>query len=162
MFAEVLLAKPEYKDHPLLFPYREGGSRADNALVNFYWDFYAQGKPCHVEIEIPTMKDIIQMIHQNHGLAVLAHPCINLNGKEELLCGIVSLGMDGIEAFSSYHTPQQATNRLEQARKYHLFYTCGSDFHGKTKPSIALGGHGCIASKEEMERELVKLIEKAC
>lgn len=162
MFAEVLLAKPEYKDHPLLLPYRPGGARADNALVNFYWDFYSQGKPCHADIEIPEMKDIIDMIHQNHGLAVLAHPCVNLKGREQLLSGIVALGIDGIEAFSSYHTPEQALERVEQVRNYGLFYTCGSDYHGKTKPAIALGGHGCKASKEELEREIEKLIEKVC
>ena len=41
MFAEVILNKEEYKDHPLLKPYREGGDRSDNPYVNFYWDFYA-------------------------------------------------------------------------------------------------------------------------
>lgn len=161
MFAEVLLAKPEYREHPLLLPYREGGTRADNALVNFYWDFYSQGKPCHADILIPEMKDIIDIIHQNHGLAVLAHPCVNLKGREQLLGGIIGLGIDGIEAFSSYHTPEQALERVEQARAYGLFYTCGSDFHGKTKPAICLGGHGCKAPKEELERELEKLMEKA-
>lgn len=162
MFAEVLLAKPEYKEHPLLLPYREGGSRADNAFVNFYWDFYSQGKPCHADIEIPKMRDIIDMIHQNHGLAVLAHPCVNLKGREQLLSGIVALGIDGIEAFSSYHTPEQALERMKQTKEYGLFYTCGSDYHGKTKPAIALGGHGCKASREELEREMEKLIEKVC
>ena len=160
MFAEVLLAKPEYKEHPLLLPYREGGSRAGNAFVNFYWDFYSQGKPCHADIEIPKMKDIIDMIHQNHGLAVLAHPCVNLKGREQLLSGIVALGIDGIEAFSSYHTPEQALERMKQTKEYGLFYTCGSDYHGKTKPAITLGGHGCKASKEELEREMEKVIEK--
>ena len=47
MFAEVILNKEEYKDHPLLKPYREGGDRSDNPYVNFYWDFYAKGKPCY-------------------------------------------------------------------------------------------------------------------
>ena len=50
---------------------------------------------------------------------------------------------------------------MRQARDYHLFYTCGSDFHGKTKPSIRLGGHGFKGTEEELERELEKLIEKA-
>ena len=30
MFAEILLAKPEYQDHPMLLPYREGGSRSSH------------------------------------------------------------------------------------------------------------------------------------
>lgn len=161
MFGEVLLSKPEYEDHPLLKPYRKGGERSDNPYVNFYWDFYSQGKPCHAGIKIPDMKTIVDIIHQNHGLAVLAHPCVNLKGKEQLLKGIVSLGIDGMEAFSSYHTPEQALERMEQAKAYGLFYTCGSDFHGKTKPSISLGGHGCGASQEELEQELGRLLERA-
>lgn len=38
MFAEVLLAMPEYANHPLLKPYRSGGERSDNPYVNFYWE----------------------------------------------------------------------------------------------------------------------------
>ncbi len=161
MFAEILLAKPEHRADPRLMPYREGGSRAENALVNFYWDFYAQGKPCHAGIKIPDMTEVLDIIHQNHGLAVLAHPGINLRGKEQLLAGIVKLGIDGIEAFSSYHSPEQARWWEEKVRDCRLFYTCGSDFHGKTKPSIQLGGHGCSAPREELWRELARLLEKA-
>lgn len=46
MFAEVLLHMPQYEQHPLLKPNRPGGARSDNPYVNFYWDFYSQGKPC--------------------------------------------------------------------------------------------------------------------
>lgn len=160
MFAEVLLAKPEYREHPLLLPYREGGSRADNAPVNFYWDFYSQGKPCYAGIKIPDMRSVIDIIHENHGLAILAHPGVNLKGREQLLLGIADLGIDGIEAFSSYHTREQALKYMEQTKAYGLFYTCGSDYHGKTKPAISLGGHGCGAPKEELESELGRLLEK--
>lgn len=47
MFAEYLLAHPAYLEHPLLKPYRAGGERSSNPYVNFYWDYYSQGKPCH-------------------------------------------------------------------------------------------------------------------
>ena len=49
------------------------------------------------------MEEVIQIIHKNGGMAVLAHPGINLKRKESLLDGISGLGIDGIEAFSSYH-----------------------------------------------------------
>ena len=95
------------------------------------------------------MNTIVDIIHQNHGRAVLAHPCVNLKGQEELLGGIVALEIDGIEAFSSYHTPEQALVRMRQARDYHLFYTCGSDYHGARKPDIGLGtGRGQLAVRE--------------
>lgn len=139
MFAEVLLKKEEYRNHPLLLPYRTGGARSDNPYVNFYWDFYSQGKACYVPSEYPPMKTIIDVIHRNHGMAILAHPGVNLKGKEDILPAIAKLGIDGIEAFSSYHTPQQAADFYQKANALGICVTCGSDFHGKTKPSIQIG-----------------------
>lgn len=139
MFAEVLLNKPELQEHPMLKPYRPGGLRSDNPYVNFYWDYYSQGKPCYVKIDYPPMEDIIDVIHRNQGIAVLAHPGVNLKAKEELLEEILELAIDGIEAFSSYHTPEQAEYYYRKAAEKQLLVTCGSDFHGKTKPAIQLG-----------------------
>lgn len=151
MFAEALLAMPEYADHPLLTPYRPGGERSDNPYVNFYWDYYSQGKLCYAKTDYPSMEEIIDMIHRNHGAAVLAHPGVNLKGKEFLLEDMLRLGLDGIEAFSSYHSPEQAQAFYRLAREHKVFATCGSDYHGKTKPSISLGQHGCTVPEEEME-----------
>lgn len=141
LFAEVLLARPDYRDHPLLTPYRPGGSRSDNPYVNFYWDYYAQGRPCHVPIQYPSAKEAIAIIHRNQGTAVLAHPGVNLKGREHLLDPLLDLGLDGIEAFSSYHTSAQAAFYRDAARRRKLLITCGSDYHGKTKPSVKLGGY---------------------
>lgn len=160
MFAEVLLAKPEYKEHPLLQPYRPNGSRSDNPYVNFYWDYYSQGKVCYVKTDYPTMEEVIDIIHCNHGIAVLAHPGINLKDKEHLLEEILGLGLDGIEAFSSYHTCQQADYFYQVAFEKRLLVTCGSDYHGKTKPEIMLGNHGCSLSNGEMYRQLKKFLGK--
>lgn len=108
----------------------------------------------------PDMCHIIDIIHENGGLAVLAHPYVNLKEKKCLLGGIIDLGVDGIEAFSSYHTPSQTADALAVAQAYGLFVTCGSDFHGKTKPSIALRQHGCTIPGEEMERQMEALLER--
>ncbi len=143
LFAEVLLAMPEYADHPLLKPYRTGGERSDNPYVNFYWDYYSQGKPCYAQIDYPAMEEMIDVIHCNHGFAVLAHPGVNLKGKEFLLKDILNLGIDGIEAFSSYHDPKQAGYYYRKAQERNIFVTCGSDYHGKTKPSVGMGQHNC-------------------
>lgn len=55
-----------------------------------------------------------------------------------------ALGFDGVEAFSSYHSPEQAVAFYRQARARGLFVSCGSDYHGKTKPAVALGGYGAL------------------
>lgn len=154
MFAELLLSKEEYQNHPLLLPYRSNQARGDNPYVNFYWDYYAQGKTCYAPISYPQMSEIIDLIHQHNGFAVLAHPGVNLQGHEALLEEIILLGIDGIEAFSSYHTSTQACHFYNQAKNHPLFTTCGSDYHGKTKPAIQIGAHGCLLSKQEMCNQL--------
>ena len=160
MFAEVLLGREEYKDHPLLLPYREGGARGDNPYVNFYWDYYSQGKCCYVKMEYPDLEQVVDMVHRNKGCAVLAHPGVNLKGHSGLLEPIIETGLFGIEAFSSYHSPEQAACYYEAARRNGLIYTCGSDYHGKTKPSICLGGYVSLVTDEEILGQLGMLMER--
>ena len=56
--------------------------------------------------------------------------------------------------FSSYHTPEQALFFSHEAGERQLFITCGSDFHGKTKPSISIRQHGYSGSFEELLKQL--------
>ncbi len=148
MFGEALLNDSRYDDHELLKPYRQGGERSDNPYVNFYWDYYAQGKPCYTEIHFPTLEETIQLIHQHGGVALLAHPGNNLKGQFELFDEMVALGLDGVECFSSYHTTETNEYFYNKAKELNVLYTCGSDFHGKTKPSIYLGENGCLNPQE--------------
>jgi predicted metal-dependent phosphoesterase TrpH len=150
MFGEALLNDSRYDDHELLKPYRQGGEKSDNPYVNFYWDYYAQGKPCYTEIHFPTLEETIQLIHQHGGVALLAHPGNNLKGQFELFDEMVALGLDGVECFSSYHTTETNEYFYNKAKELNVLYTCGSDFHGKTKPSIHLGENGCL-NPQEME-----------
>lgn len=155
MFAEALLKDPRYTESDLLKPYREGGKRSDNPYVNFYWDYYAQGKPCYTEIKFPTLEETIKLIKKHGGVSVLAHPGNNLKGQFEVFDEMVKLGIDGVECFSSYH-PEEVNNYFyNKAKELNVLYTCGSDFHGKTKPAIHLGGNGCTVP-EEIEENLKK------
>lgn len=154
MFAEVLLNKEEYKEHELLKPYRQGGERSDNPYVNFYWDYYAQGKPCYTEIVYPSLKEIIDLIHCHGGKAVLAHPGNNLKGQFEVFDDMMKLGYDGVECFSNYHTVQTVDYFYKKGQEYKIMTTCGSDFHGKTKPSIELGECRCPYDEEFIEQML--------
>lgn len=155
MFAEALLKDLRYTESDLLKPYREGGKRSDNPYVNFYWDYYAQGKPCYTEIKFPTLEETIKLIKEHGGVSVLAHPGNNLKGQFEVFDEMVKLGIDGVECFSSYH-PEEVNNYFyNKAKELNVLYTCGSDFHGKTKPAIHLGGNGCTVP-EEIEENLKK------
>lgn len=160
MFAEVLLKKPEYADHPMLLPYRPGGERSDNPYVNFYWDYYSQGKAGYVKMEYPDLEKAVDIIHRNGGCAVLAHPGVNLKEREGLLEPIIATGIDGIEAFSSYHLREQCQLYYDAALRHRLFVTCGSDYHGKTKPAIFHGKHGGLIGEEEMRLQINRIADK--
>lgn len=156
MFGEVLLNDERYLDHELLKPYRQDGTRADNPYVNIYWDFFAQGKPCYVELELPTLEETIQIIKDHGGVAVLAHPGNNLKGKFELFEEIINAGIQGVEVYSNYHTKEVNDYFYRKAKDFNLLMTCGSDFHGKTKPAIHLAENGCDIP-EEIEFGLKKI-----
>ena len=154
LFAEVLLANPAYRDHKLLLPYRNNGERSNNPYVNFYWDYYAQGKPCYAEVNFPDLKEAISLIKDNGGKAVLAHPGNNLKNQYEIFNEIVPVGIDGVEVFCSYHDKQAAEYFYKKALQYSLIITCGSDYHGKTKPSVKLGKTGCPHNLQDMKAQL--------
>ncbi|KAF0223788.1 MAG: putative metal-dependent phosphoesterase [Erysipelotrichaceae bacterium] len=143
MIAEVALNDPRNEHHPLLNPYRTNGNRQDNPYVNFYWDYMAQGKFAYVEVNYVSAKEAIQHIKDGGGLAVFAHPGNNIGLNEKLLDEIVALGLDGLEVYSSYHDDKTTLFYQQKALYYHLLLTLGSDFHGKTKPSIKLGNFDC-------------------
>lgn len=136
--------------------YFPGGSRSDNPLVNFYWDYLSQGKVAYVEVDVPSMSESIRLVHETGGVAVLAHPGNNVKEDKAVLDELTSLGLDGIEAFSSYHGELQNAFYVAYAKKKNLLFTCGSDYHGKTKPKIKLGLTHCPcdaqAIVEMMER----------
>ena len=155
MFGEALLKDERYVDHELLKPYRSGGSRSDNPYVNFYWDYYAQGKPCYTEVIFPSLEKTIQLINDHGGVAVLAHPGNNLKGKFDIFNEMVEKGLQGVECFSSYHSLETNDYFYQKAKELDLLYTCGSDFHGKTKPAIHLGENGCV-SPDEIKDLLIK------
>ncbi len=156
MFGEALLKDERYFENDLLKPYRAGGIRSDNPYVNFYWDYYSQGKLCYTKIAYPSMEETIELIRENGGIAVLAHPGNNLKNQFHLLDEMVKKGMQGVEAFSSYHTAETNEYFYNKAKELNIVYTCGSDFHGKTKPAIHLGKTGCEFDEHEIEHELIR------
>lgn len=142
LIAEIVLAQKDAKQYEVLLPYLPGGAKSDMPNVRFYWDFFSEGKPAYVPIKYLTLPDAVALIHSAGGIAVLAHPGQNLAGDDSLLNGIISEKIDGIEAFSSYHSKSAMVSYLYVAEENGLLVTCGSDFHGKHKPRIKLGGHG--------------------
>lgn len=160
MIAEAALLHDREAENPLLDPYRGDGERSDNPFVNFYWDYCSQGKPAHTPMNFMHLNQAIEIIHENHGVPILAHPGINLKEDVVLLEEILAKGILGIEVYSSYHNHHQVKLYREAALANHLLMTCGSDFHGKTKKSIKIGGINCEDDDQRMLAELLYAIRK--
>lgn len=141
IIAKVLLTNGLNDNDKRLEPYITG-KRNDQPYFNFYLDYFLPGQPGYVPIELPNSKEVINLIHDLGGVAVLAHPgsAIDLSDNEELLDELVESGLDGIEAYSTYHSDDENLEFINWVTAENLLITAGSDFHGQLKPEIELGG----------------------
>ncbi len=144
LFAELLIKNPDQHSNPRLKPYLPGGERSDMPLVNFYLDFFAQGKPAYVKFEHLDFKDAVALVRSNGGIPIVAHPGLNLEGKEALVNELMDQGAAGLEVFNNYHSDNQVAYFAEQISKRAALMTPGSDFHGKIKPLISLGQYNFL------------------
>lgn len=139
MIAEQCLLNESFNNCELLDPYRAGGSRSDAPFVNFYWDFFSQGKIAYAPMNYPTLKDMVELIKDTGGIPILAHPSKPFKNNPEIIYAMLENGVRGLEVFSSYHSEDEILSYLKIVKDTSCYVTCGSDFHGKTKPNIELG-----------------------
>lgn len=105
--------------------------------------YLRKGAPAYVEKVKLQPQEAVKLIERAGGLAVLAHP-YSLNQDdpgilEEILRGLISEGLQGIEAYYPKHTLPQTRTFVELASKLDLVISGGTDFHGTNKPEIQLG-----------------------
>lgn len=147
---DYFLKDPRYANKPAFQPYQPGGERCEPACVNFYWDMCSAGNPCYVHVPYPSLQETVEHIHEAGGIAIIAHPFRNFFHQEERLEKALSQGIDGIEAYSNYHTREQNLYYEDYCQKHHVLMSCGSDFHGKMKPKIQLGEYGYEGNHAEI------------
>lgn len=99
--------------------------------------FLARAGPAYVSADTPTAPEGIALIRAAGGIPVLAHPSYYMT--EELLKGLVNVGLMGIEVYYPEHSASLRRKYLEYAATYHLLATGGSDFHGPKTGRAALG-----------------------
>ncbi|MGB4589061.1 MAG: PHP domain-containing protein [Clostridiaceae bacterium] len=157
IIAEAALLEEMNRTNPLIKPYFPGGERSDNPMVNFYWDFCAMGKPAYVHITYMSLEDAVALVENTGGIPFFAHPGNNIGMDEELLKGIIKVGVKGIEVYSSYHSAKQTAFFENKVNEMNLLFSSGSDFHGKTKPSIHLGGTESAGNEDQIRKWLHSL-----
>jgi predicted metal-dependent phosphoesterase TrpH len=97
----------------------------------------------------PKFVEGIERIRGGGGIAVLPHPIrVNSGRLEDVLPEMCDMGLQGLEAYHSDHTPEDTARFLTLAAKNGLAVTGGSDFHGDLKPGVRLGtgsdGNLCV------------------
>lgn len=90
--------------------------------------FLAADRPAFVARRGASPADVIGLIHRAGGIASLAHP--GLLGKDELIPGMASAGMDALEVYYGEHSGSMRRHYLALAERHGLAVSGGSDFHG--------------------------------
>lgn len=97
---------------------------------------------CFVPRPKITPFQVISVIHDAGGYAVIAHPLLygmSKNQLELLVESCKKAGADGIEAIYSRNRWSDESDMKQLAKRHNLKITGGSDFHGANKPDICLG-----------------------
>ena len=159
LIAEVLLTNTDYHSNKKLKPYLKGGARSDMPYINFYLDYFAQGKPAYVKFESMDFGYAVELIKDNNGIPIVAHPGLNFRGKEELVQKLLGNGAEGLEVFNNYHDTEQIKYFANLAIKGNYLITCGSDFHGKNKPLIEIGKYKYLEEFVDYMNDSVQKIQ---
>jgi predicted metal-dependent phosphoesterase TrpH len=99
--------------------------------------YIGRGGPYFIEKDLMDGETAIALIHEAGGAAVLAHP--GVNRADVVVDGLVSAGLDGLEADHSEHSPAQREHYEALADRLDLVVTGGSDFHGPEAKGGSLG-----------------------
>ena len=97
-----------------------------------YQMFLNDNSNYHLNYPKYTVEDIMEVIKDVGGVAVLAHPKrirMDIIEKENYIKYLKSRGLQGIEAFYSFDTEEERDFSNEMAEKYSLIKTIGSDWH---------------------------------
>ncbi|MCP4181529.1 MAG: PHP domain-containing protein [bacterium] len=159
LIAEVLLGNKKNHSNNKLKPYIKEGVRGDMPYINFYHDFFAQGKPAYVKINWQDYDNALDLVINNGGTPIIAHPGLNLKDKEEIVIELLDKGAKGLEVFNNYHNEKQIEYFADLAIERNAIITCGSDFHGKNKPLIDIGNY---RFNEKYRKYLIDLLPFKC
>jgi len=101
-----------------------------------------KGKPAYAPRYFPEVEEIVDVIHQAGGQAVLAHPKLVENDS---IVETVCTKVDGIEVFYPNHQSEDIEKYLNFAEKYNLLVVGGSDFHGTASRFVSTLGEFTFA-----------------
>lgn len=117
------------------------------------------GRPAYVDRYAAALEEMIPLVVEAGGVAVLAHPWGRHDPaalQDDGLAHLQSLGLSGVEVDHQDHAPQDRERLRAVARELGLVVTGASDFHGDGKVDHELGCH--TTSVEDLDA-LLRLAE---
>lgn len=129
-----------------------------NRMAHAFDRYIGNGKKFYIDREKVTQQMAIQMILDNGGVPVLAHPVLyglNLKVLSTLLAELKSYGLIGIEGIYTTYKTHETQYIARLAEEHGLIITGGSDFHGAHKKGLDLAvGFGNLSVPYSIRDEL--------
>lgn len=123
------------------------------ASMNEAFDrWLGRGKPAFMPRLGASPAEVISRIHAAGGVASLAHPA--LLGHDEWIGGLISDGLDALEAYHSEHDTTATARYLAMASTSGIAVSGGSDFHGD--PSHGPANPGAVSLPRDAYENLVR------
>jgi predicted metal-dependent phosphoesterase TrpH len=92
------------------------------------------GKPADVDREKLAPEDAIRVIHENGGVAFVAHAIFMGEDWPGVVEQLAKWGLDGIETYYKHYDPPTVAKHAEVGRRLGLALSGGSDYHGLGNP----------------------------
>ncbi|MFQ5559067.1 MAG: PHP domain-containing protein [Nitrospinota bacterium] len=108
-----------------------------SSIKEVFQKFIGDNRPAHINVNAFGLKEGIEFITANGGVAVYAHPAITR--RDDLISEMIGYGLKGIEVFNAAHSEESIRKYREIAEKNGLMVTGGSDCHGLNKAEPLLG-----------------------
>ena len=116
--------------------------------------YLGDNKCAYVPRETLNYEESMELITKAGGVPVLAHPLLykmSDTNLENMMVKLRQKGLKAVEVYYSTHSNSDTQHVMAMANRVGLIYSCGSDFHGATKPKIDMGtGMGKLAVPYEI------------
>ncbi|MBI4733573.1 MAG: hypothetical protein HY779_01920 [Rubrobacteridae bacterium] len=117
-----------------------------------FYKYLKRDSLCYIEKFVYPPDFLISLIHKAGGVAVFAHP--GHSGLDDQIPELVEIGLDGLEAFHSDHSPEVRRHYLELADRYEMIVTGGSDCHGRVST------HGLRMGTTDVPNDVVEQLRE--
>lgn len=117
--------------------------------------YIGNDSPCYIPSSKQRLEDVIDFLHNNDAICVLAHP---IHYKKTKIEEFINLGIDGIECYYPEHGNRYRKKLSNIAKENNLIITGGSDYHDGWQHKNR--EHGYIGDAYVDEENINKLLER--